>query len=780
MVVNTHYKDNLKAVMQVSKKYTDDKIEQALELLEDYELSSETISQTSQTATAPSDVRASSLIEVGGNCVKYAPSTASDNSVAYKKSIPDNTFNLLANKIGGMSYKSENLNIEDYIFKTSLSNVTYSNGLVTSSSLGDYATFGFNVAWETNQFVVSTKNAKTLLKAGTYYLSFDSRLTTSNDNNCSLSGGATYVLGSSYANNTRITATFTFENRKNINTATFDRTIASFTLGEDAYIGFVFQKTSSINASVIELKNFMIAKSNVNYQPYFTGIRDTAVSQLIVKGNLLDNINYQLEIGAISGAGADSSSTTRIRFNNNSRLYLPAGTYTLSFKNLTNYIWYGYTNTTNTNATYNVNGNWQNNKTSFTLTNDCYVRFAFKYSDDRTITSVNEITEIMLNSGDIAKPYVTPIIKTIPSQIQSITGYGWGLTESVSDYLYYPDKKYIQMVGRLKPKNYTFVGSNGFFQIAISSIKRPSSNTTKAILLSTNYEVDTAQNVYAGTNDQRVSVNADNGYLQIRDNNYTNATDFKNHFTDDDWIYYELATPIETDVSQYLTDFNPIETNDLYAEIEFVNTYNQDMPNEISFVGTIKETLVTSFTIGNETTNITDSIESDGWSVSNSIYNYRKTRDKERHKVVGRIDLGTLNYTREYNSATNIYYFVAQLDEKALGKYNLLCSMYGLDDNGAGYSQLEDMNMVGRGSLLNGHNYIYIRNDNYSTAEAFKSAMSGVYLYFELATPEVTPLDVDTDFHYIDLESGETITFNNANNQACHNTIRYSIMEEKI
>lgn len=733
MVVNTHYKENLKAVMQVAKKYTDDKIEQALELLEDYELSSETISQTSQTATAPSDVRTSSLIEVGGNCVKYAPSEASNKNVAYKKSIPNNTYKLFADKIGGMSYKSENLLVLTDETKT-VSSVTFTiqNGKISSSGTPT------NTGW--------IKIKEFTLNAGTY----------------------------SYADLTTNTS------KVYLVTSNYVQLSTTFTLSETTTVFIGKTGNDIINNGNVSNSMPMLVKGSTaptEFKQGFSGIRNTAVSQLIVSGNLLDKINYQLEIGAISGAGADSSSTTRIRFDNNSRFYLTAGTYTLSFKNLTNYIWYGYTNTTNTNATYNVNGNWQNNKTSFTLTNDCYVRFAFKYSDDRTITSISEITEIMLNSGDIAKPYVTPIIKPIPSEIQALDGYGWGISESVCNYIDFDRKVFVQNVGRvdLGTLNWIYASNNRFYS---------SDLTTKVCLDTSVYNaISDKYNVVSRTNvtnaDKSLSISkvseSSSSFVNVYDTAYTDTTAFKNAMNGV-YLYYELATPIETDVSQYLTDFNPIETNDLYGEIEFVNTYNQDMPNEISFVGTIKETLVTSFTIGSETTNITDSIESDGWSASSTVFNTRKTRDKERHKVVGRIDLGSLTYF--YDSANNRFTVTIDNIKNVLQTEvpNAMCCCYDiLAFNTIIANPTRDL-VIG----FNTSGVMTIKNFAYTDETNFKNAMSGIYLYYELATPVVTPLDVDTDFHYIYLESGETITFNNANNQVCHNTIRYSIMEEKV
>ena len=47
-------------------------------------------------------------------------------------------------------------------------------------------------------------------------------------------------------------------------------------------------------------------------------------------------------------------------------------------------------------------------------------------------------------------------------------------------------------------------------------------------------------------------------------------------------VYYELATPIETDISEYLTT-DTLECIE-GGTLEFLNTYNQAVPNEIAYL----------------------------------------------------------------------------------------------------------------------------------------------------------------------------------------------------
>lgn len=752
MVVNTHYKDNLKAVMQVAKKYTDDKIEQALELLEDYELSSETISQTSQTATAPSDVRASSLIEVGGNCVKYAPSTASDNSVAYKKSIPNNTYKLFADKIGGMSYKSENLIVLNDVAETTTNGVTYKieNGIIT---LNGTATSSFTIT-----FVLYAD-----IPSGTYYSNF---FTDNNALNFDL-----------YFNGTSINVSDLSQQPLSFNTSVHNMLI--YIASGKIYNNYVCKP--------------MLVKGSTaptTWSEGFTGIRNTAVSQLTIRSaNLLnlsnvvettvDGITYSITNGVLSVRG---TATQRVEIRLMSYTF-KVGNYSVKvfdIQNLgsVNVRFFADAIMSSSNLTSTTLSN------TFSVQNEVTSDFGFVVPSG---ANVNATFKYMLVKGSTApseyKPYVTPIIKNIPSQIQALDGYGWGINDTCYNYIDFERKVFVQKVGRYNAGtfNYTVSGS-GLFYFGVPSTFKPSSSNDvpqSDKLLCALYEIVNAS-THTGPQGQNPSPNMTmcyntNGNIYFNNTSYTDATAFKNAMNGV-YLYYELATPIETDVSQYLADFNPIETNDLYGEIEFVNTYNQDMPNEISFVGTIKETLVTSFTIGNETTNITDSIESDGWSASSTVFNTRKTRDRERTKRVGRVDLGSLTYF--YDSANNRFTVTIDNIKNVLQTEvpNAMCCCYDiLAFNTIIANPTRDL-VIG----FNTSGVMTIKNFAYTDETNFKNAMSGVYLYYELATPEVTTLDVDTDFHYIDLESGETITFNNANNQACHNTIRYSIMEEKV
>ena len=100
----------------------------------------------------------------------------------------------------------------------------------------------------------------------------------------------------------------------------------------------------------------------------------------------------------------------------------------------------------------------------------------------------------------------------------------------------------------------------------------------------------------------------------------------------------------------------------------------------------------------------------------------------------GIVDLGTLDYTKL--AVSDYYVFHTTISDKALTT-NGICASYVNSHNGR--DSLNDMEF-GTYNLSGGLNIVCFRNDSLSSgdATAFKTAMSGVYLIYELATPTPT------------------------------------------
>jgi hypothetical protein len=175
---------------------------------------------------------------------------------------------------------------------------------------------------------------------------------------------------------------------------------------------------------------------------------------------------------------------------------------------------------------------------------------------------------------------------TIPTAIQNLTGYGWGINDTCYNYIDFERKVFVQKVGR-----YTFTGNENFtktnksYRTAVldSTIKYLASNRDIINALLVGFTTDNANNVFNGVKDNTISGietgNADR--FRIYSSAFENVADVQSALAGKT-LYYELATPIETDISAYLTtDTIDVEGG---GSIEFTNTYNQDVPSDIDYL----------------------------------------------------------------------------------------------------------------------------------------------------------------------------------------------------
>lgn len=100
----------------------------------------------------------------------------------------------------------------------------------------------------------------------------------------------------------------------------------------------------------------------------------------------------------------------------------------------------------------------------------------------------------------------------------------------------------------------------------------------------------------------------------------------------------------------------------------------------------------------------------------------------------GIVDLGTLNWS--YESTNQILYCASDIGEKRTNGRTVVCSKYTSVPNvSGGASMTMDKTICvvndGSGSV----HRIYVKDTAYTSGSAFKTAMNGVYLVYELATP---------------------------------------------
>ena len=163
-----------------------------------------------------------------------------------------------------------------------------------------------------------------------------------------------------------------------------------------------------------------------------------------------------------------------------------------------------------------------------------------------------------------------------------------------------------------------------------------------------------------------------------------------------------------------------------------------------------------------------------GWSAG-SVYNGIERTENGWQYVqrVDRIDMTDISYSRTL--ITNNYWFYCSLSNlMSLPKFVGFCinAKYGLSKRNVYFAYTDKSYFIGNNQQAP---VIYIRDDSYTDADTFKTAMQGVILYYELAEPVITDItDLMMDFpKNFEVEAGGTITFNNTVELPVPNTVKY-------
>ena len=154
-----------------------------------------------------------------------------------------------------------------------------------------------------------------------------------------------------------------------------------------------------------------------------------------------------------------------------------------------------------------------------------------------------------------------------------------------------------------------------------------------------------------------------------------------------------------------------------------------------------------------------------GWSAG-TAKNYVDYENKKYVQCVDSVDLGALNWVA--GDSGKVGFQTSQVKGQKLTKNytispNFLCSKYSTKTHNEVWGKT---NVTGITADANTDGYIYVNDTSYTDATAFKQAMQGVILYYELANPIVTDISslIPDDFlRNIEVEAGGSVTFKNSN-----------------
>ncbi|MBD8912609.1 MAG: hypothetical protein EGR82_02920 [Ruminococcus bicirculans] len=152
-----------------------------------------------------------------------------------------------------------------------------------------------------------------------------------------------------------------------------------------------------------------------------------------------------------------------------------------------------------------------------------------------------------------------------------------------------------------------------------------------------------------------------------------------------------------------------------------------------------------------------------GWSAG-TARNYVDYENKKYYQCVQSVDLGTLTWTKGESVSFKTHHLAGQKLTKSYSiAPNFICPKYSTKTQNESWGKTS---ITGISATSNVGGYIYVNDTSYTDATAFKQAMQGVMLYYELETPIVTDISnlIDDDFlRNVEVESGGSITFKNGN-----------------
>lgn len=238
----------------------------------------------------------------------------------------------------------------------------------------------------------------------------------------------------------------------------------------------------------------------------------------------------------------------------------------------------------------NQSSNWGNaslktsNSKIYTLPHEYITSFWFFL--DAGVVLNNLQVRIMIAKADSDIPYkpysAEPIDSiTIPEAVRNLDGYGIGVDSTAYNYIEIVDDKvfYHKVVGKvdLGTLPWEYKGNNRFSGY-LSNLKLVPTTTVPS-MLTANYRTVTNAGTWV---DGDISQYSNTTAVGICDSNYTDANAFK-EAKRGEMLYYELATPKVTDITDLFTEGNKLQVQQGGA-IRFVNERKMAIPNTVAFI----------------------------------------------------------------------------------------------------------------------------------------------------------------------------------------------------
>ena len=476
-----------------------------------------------------------------------------NTDVAYIKDVPSSAAKYATiNKIGGMTRKCTN------ILRVEPSNMGTKNGITATLNSDGTVTLNGTATANTTFYLITNHR----IPAGEYYFKING-----SGMGWSSYWGATYNV---------VTGSTKYDTGSGV----------AFTSNGE-HFQFQVEVASGVSLNNRTLKPMInIGSSALDFEPYFSGLRDAKVTEVKSVGrNLFD----------LSKAKADKG---RIEIRKDSILWeypvsnqdlfafqiivdvIPNTTYSLNWKATSINRVFVYTDVLWGNNLANIQ-----KRDSFNSGKNERLVLGF-YSSNSNRTGTSEIiSDIILNKGTSVLPYspYTEHTLEIPEAVQNEEWYGIGIPNTE----YYNSIDLENGKGNIKAKEIVLNGTENFliskltdyhyFYVPIGDVGvKPNTD-----LLCDQYDF-----ANEATRDKTCFVGS--GGVSIRDDRFTTANDFKTYLAEQYangtpvTLICAMATPTTEDISNLITDDNLIGVES-GGTLTFENEYGYDVPSEVEF-----------------------------------------------------------------------------------------------------------------------------------------------------------------------------------------------------
>lgn len=367
----------------------------------------------------------------------------------------------------------------------------------------------------------------------------------------------------------------------------------TFTYDGVSYLRFIGNDQSS-SESVAYKVMLNPGTTALPYEPYFEGLRNTAVREFDSVGANLIAFPYEDTSKNVNGLTFTVNSDGSINIKGtctaatNFWLWGDGSLLDLGVKD-------GETLFVNSNSTfgfgvYDVTDGIAYRNTTFIVNKNHVYRIRINFNLNETL---NETCYPMLNRGSTALPY-EPYRKStlsIPEAVQAIDGYGCGIDDTIYNYVDWENKQFVKKVGKVDMGTLSWRANSTstpyVYYARISDIKPASSMAMKNTgLLCLRYKLSETTNV-TDIQDKamyrNVFTSSVSTAIMIKDSDFETA-ELLTDSLQGVMLYYELAEPVITDISELLSPDNMLEVYEGgTVEVVTDDDYAESVPTSITY-----------------------------------------------------------------------------------------------------------------------------------------------------------------------------------------------------